>query len=355
MHFPVNLLKAMGHFIRKGLAWLILCWTGISLSACLTATPTLPPGPLPTETPLPQPTPTVTPVPLGETGNPLVFGYIQTENAEQLPATEWIVQHIASETGWSVRAQSFSTYQQLLAEMEQPHVHLAWMPPLTYLYASQRGIAEVGLLTNHFGVYRYGVQFLVNANSGFRLFFDPLSGQNSADAATALAQFEGKRPCFVEPTSAAGYLVPAGLLARNGIRTAEPVFTQTHSGIVRTLYVQGVCDFGATFAISGDPRTSSAVLQDLPDALERIPVVWRSDPLIPNLALVYAAGMSEEMQQTLEQALIDLVKSDEGRSNLSLFADYEIEDLRAVDDSLYDPLRETLAALGVRYAELIGK
>ncbi|BAJ63125.1 hypothetical protein ANT_10910 [Anaerolinea thermophila UNI-1] len=355
MRSPVNFLGFPVGLLRTWPGVLMLAWVGIWLSGCLSATPTLAPGPIPTETPTPQPTSTATPVPLGEVENPIVFGYIDAGSVEQPPAADRVIQQIAGQTGLAIRAESFSTYRQLLEAMEKTDVHLAWMPPLTYLYASQRGIAEVGLLSNHFGVYRYGVQFLVNASSGFQLYFDPLSGQNSADAATALRQFEGKRPCYVEPTSAAGYLVPAGLLARNGIRTAEPVFTQTHSGIVRTLYVQGVCDFGATFAISGDPRTSSAVLQDLPDALERIPVVWRSDPLIPNLALVYAAGMSEEMQQTLEQALIDLVKSDEGRSNLSLFADYEIEDLRVVDDSLYDPLRETLAALGVRYAELIGK
>lgn len=325
------------------------------MSGCLTATPTLPPGPLPTETPPPQPTPTATPAPLGDTSNPLVFGIVQTGSAEQFPAAEWVIQQIAEQTGLAIRLETFSTYQQLLAAMEQTRVHITWMPPLTYLYASQRGIAEVSLLTNHFGVYRYGVQFLANANSGFRLYFDPLSGQNSADAATALSQFSGKRPCFVEPTSAAGYLVPAGLLARNSIQTADPVFTQTHSGVVRTLYVQGVCDFGATFAISGDPRTSSIVLQDLPDALERIPVVWRSDPVIPNLALVFTAGMPGEIQKALEQAFMDIIQNDEGRSKLSLFADYEIEDLRPIDDQLYNPLRETLAPLGIFYAELIGK
>ena len=335
--------------------WLIV--VAIGLSGCLSATPTMTPGPIASPTPTPLPTATATPMPLGSPENPLVLGLVAASPAEQLdqPALD-LAEKLTSASKLSIRGRVFSGYSELLETMSAGETHIAWMPPLTYLYASQRGIAETLLLTNHFGVYLYGTQFVANAGSGYTLYFDPLSGQNSADADIALAQFADMKPCWVDPGSTSGYILPAGLLAIRKINMQPPAFTQSHSAVVRTLYVKGVCDFGATFSISGDPRTASSVLEDLPDALKRIPVVWRSEALIPNLNLALIAGLSEDQRQALLSAFLDIGSSPEGRSLLSNSAGgYEIEAIKAVDDSIYDPLREAVKALDLSLFNLIGK
>jgi phosphonate transport system substrate-binding protein len=296
-------------------------------------------------------------MPPGSKENPLILGLVQTADDQELDqVAQELAGQLADSTGYAVAARVFSNYEALFKAMADGGVHIAFLPPLTYLYASERGLVEAALVSNHFGVYQYGAQFLANAESGFTIFFDPLSGSNSAGADVALAQFAGKRPCWVDPASPSGYIVPAGLLIDNDIETGTPSFSQSHTAVVRSLYVKGVCDFGATFSLIGDPRTGSSVLDDLPDAIERIPIIWRSDPVIPNLNISYLAGLQEETRNSLNTAFLDLATTADGRAILSAAAgNYAIEALKILDDSLYDPLRGYVEALDLDLSKYLGK
>ncbi len=337
-------------------ALLVLAFS-LALSGCLSATPTITPGPLTTPTPSPEPTLTPTPKPVGDPTNPLVLGAVsENSSPEVTDANNLLADRLSQYSGLTVKSRIFTSYQSLIDEMLGRRVHVAWLPPMTYLYASQFGLAEVAIQVNHFGVYKYGSQFLANVSSGIVPYYDPISGFNSADAPTALAQFAGKRPCWVEPGSVSGYIVPAGILALNGIQTGEAAFTQSHAGVVRALYVKGVCEFGATFSISGDPRTASAVLEDLPDAIERIPVIWRTDAIIPNLNIAFIAGMPEDRAKALTAAYLQLARQEDGLPLLSLAAgNYQIDAIKPGDDAEYNPLRDIVAALGIDPRDLIGK
>jgi phosphonate transport system substrate-binding protein len=61
----------------------------------------------------------------------------------------------------------------------------------------------------------------------------------------ALKQFEGKKPCWTDPLSASGYVIPASLLAQEGVKTGAAAFVQGHPTVVRAVYAGGICDFGA--------------------------------------------------------------------------------------------------------------
>lgn len=311
----------------------------------LTATATFPP------------TLTPTPEPLGSSENPFVIGLVsETEDPQIAAAAAELARQIGGLAGVSVSGRVFRSYADLLESMSQNEVHVTWMPPLTYLYARQRGIADVVLLTNHFGVYQYGTQFLANVESNFVPYFDPISGLSSADAATALEQFRELRPCWVEPQSPSGYILPAGMLQIQGIPLQPGVLAQTHSAVVRALYIKGICDFGATWAISGDPRTASNVIGDLPDVMNRVLIIWRSDALIPNLNLSVHAGLSEGDRHLLTSAFIELSNTVEGRALMTLSAgNYQIDAVRAVNDEVYNPLREAAGALELDLSESIGK
>jgi len=234
-------------------------------------------------------------------------------------------------------------------------VHLAWLQPFTYIIAEQRGYATVGLVTNHFGVTAYGVMFLASDLSGFEPFFNPASGKSTGTAEEALAQFDGLRPCYVDPLSASGYVVPEGLLQSSNVTRQSPVFVQSHTAVVRALYVQGICDFGATFAISGDPRTASIIQTDLSDAMTRVPVIWQSEAVIPNLNLSIHTKVPEATRLDLIDAFLDLAQNDEGRDMLTFATAYEIHGLVKVDDTFYDQLRKYQNLSGVNIRNLIGK
>lgn len=336
---------------------LALIFLAAVLAGCLSGPTGETPGPVPTPTETPLPTPTATPEPLGSPANPLVFAVVAEGDPTALdPALATFTALLSQQTRFTVTGRVYASYVDLMAALSKSEVHLTSLPPMTYLYASQRGLVQVSLLINHFGVYQYGTQFLANAESGFTLYFDPISGLNSADAATALAQFAGLRPCYVDPGSVSGYIVAAGLLAQNRIASQEPSFAQSHAGVVRSLYIKGVCDFGATFSILGDPRTGSSVLSDLPDTLNRIPIVWRSDSIIPNLNISTLSGLPEPLSAALQQGFLDLARSQEGRAALTAaLNNYEVDDIRAVEDTIYNPLRELSQALFLDLGRLVGK
>lgn len=331
---------------------------GLLLTGCQSATPT--PTPNLTGTPDGEPTrqPTFTPTlePLGSPNNPLVIAAV-TDGSEQIQsAADELARQLSESTGSTVIARNVSSYLALIQALEQGRVHITWLPPLTYLYASQRGLAEAVLLTNHFGVYQYGAQFMANVESGFIPYYDPISGLNSAEAAVALQQFSGRRPCWVEPLSTSGYIVPAGLLVVNQIPVLPAVITQTHTATVRALYIKDVCDFGATFSISGDPRTAAAVLDDLPDAMDRVLILWRSEAIIPNVNVSLLTGLSEKDRLAVANALLEIAQAPEGKALLSYAAgDYQIDDMRAIDDALYNPLRAMVDALNINLNDMIGR
>lgn len=332
--------------------WFFICLYALllaSLSGCSTlhlSTPT--PSPVPTETP--QATPTLQAFPLGTPENPVVFGYI----SDEIDPGNALADRISQLSGYVVAAKPFPAYEPLLEEMRAGSIQVAWMPPFTYILASQERFAQVAVISKHFGLYGYGAQFLSNTADGLVPYFDPSTNQVTGEPSDALVQLGGKRPCWVSPVSASGYVAPLGLLAENEVNVLEGAFLQDHTSVIRALYVRGICDFGATFAVSGDPRTSP-VLQDLPDVMTRIQVIWRSESLIPTDGLAMLPELPPDLRDHLTQAFVALAKENEGRALLSAAFNYDIQDFAEVQDSTYDPLRRLLHLSQVDITRLIGK
>ncbi|HVN54596.1 MAG TPA: PhnD/SsuA/transferrin family substrate-binding protein [Anaerolineaceae bacterium] len=340
-----------------------LIWSGllvIALVGCQqkpVQTPSATP-PLPTITPLPAiGTSTPTPYPLGSSQNPLILGVVAEGNAADVSSNaETLAAYLSNKTGITIQSQISDNYDQLVRGIDQRNVHLAWLPPLTYIIARRLGIVEIGLMTNHFGVYSYSFQFMANASSGLTSYYDPNTNKNTAGPETALTQLQGKRPCWVNPQSIAGYIAPYGLLNQIGLTLEDGVVVQSYSAAVRALYIQGICDVAAVYGSFGDPRTASAVQKDLPDAMSRVVILWQSDPIIPNLGLSFSSELSTADRQEIIDALQEYVKTDEGKAVLSAANNqYDIQDLRIVDDSFYDGLRDLTESAGVQLYTLIGK
>jgi phosphonate transport system substrate-binding protein len=310
-----------------------------------------------------KPTPTIpasffsTPIPgpLGSTENPLVLGIVNPENDPSIQtAAQGLSEKLAAYTLLESKVVSYTDYQEMIDDLALGKAHILWLPPATYLGAHERGLATISLLSNHFGVYYYGSQFLANQASEFTRAFDSVSGKNNGTAEQSLAQFKDKRPCWVGTDSLSGYYVPLGLLNENKIPILPGAFLQNHPAVVRALYIRGICDFGVTFALLGDPRTASTVQNDLTDALDQIPVIYRTDGIIPNLGLAYSYNVPEDLRKNLDGFFLAAVRDDETRGMLSSALDYEVQDVQKVDDSVYDRLRELLKASGANLQSLVG-
>ena len=302
------------------------------------------------------PTFTPTPAALGSLENPIVIAMVHASpSPEQQTAFNDLASLLGGHLQMTVISRYYNTYQELEFALQRQKVHFAWLQPVEYLLASQKGLATALLVSNHLGVTGYGVQFLGHSDSNFTPYFNVGTNSSTADARVALAQLSGLRGCLTEDNSLAGYWVPLGYLNLNNIPTLEPVQTFSYSASIRALYIKGVCSFAATYAIAADPRTSSEVITDLPEAIEKLPILWMSPPVIPNLNLSFTPQVDLTLQSRFSDFLRDHARSDAGKAQLSLALNYEVAALEPLPDSAYAPLRELLAASGVRLADLLTK
>jgi ABC-type phosphate/phosphonate transport system substrate-binding protein len=299
-----------------------------------------------TQTATPWPTSTPTLPPLGSEGNPITIGFIlKPEQTASIEAAEDIAFLIGQDTGLSIESTFYPDFQSLSVGVINGDVDLFWLKPLEYIYLNWEGAAQVMLLTNHLGVYAYGVQFMANIERGFISYYDPELNASTGDPVAALQQFSGTRPCFTEPNSLPGHLLPLGLLADTSTPTLDPVFTYSYDAVIRTLYIQGICDFGVGYALTGDPRTSSGVLQDLPEAQEVVEIIWQSDGIIPNTNLSTAPGLPLDIRYKLQEAILDIPNTPEGLTLISASLNYDVEALKTIEDTFYNPLRAAIIPL----------
>ncbi len=358
-----NLYRSGHRSIDRLLSILIIFLLAIVLSACEKGTPNgglqpllSTPTPLPvTPTPDLNTTPTPTQLPPGAEGNPIVIGMVFTDSNTQLPAATDFIQYLADSTGFVFTISEFASEFELLTAMDQESVSIAWLQPEEYLYASQNDIAQVALLTSHYGLYGYGSNFYVRADSGFKIDFQPISGSSTENASTALRQFAEKTPCMVNTRSLSGYAYPLGLFAQLNIALNEPVFLQTHESVVRAVYSGGICDFGVTYGIVGDPRTASAIQADLPDVMDKVLIAWQSPADIPSLNLSFATHVSGDLRFAITSAVTDFAKSQAGLDTLSKMNNYLIDEIRPATDDEYEPLRLVIEASGIDFETFISR
>jgi len=305
-------------------------------------------------TPTPMPTFTPTPAPLGSPENPIVMALIAPSPVQvQLDALNALTSQLSTFLNLTVTGKFYPNYLSLEAALQKHQVHLAWLGPVEYLLASEKGLLTSQLVSNHLGVTAYGIQFLAHQDANLTSYYDVGTGKATADAATALAQFAGMRPCLTQKKSLAGYWLPLGYFAKNNITIQEPVLTFSYSAAMRAVYIKGICDFTATYAISADPRSSSEVINDLPDAISRLPIIWISPAVIPNLAFSASPELPLPLTVQISDYLIELARSDTGRKVLSDLNQYDIAGLEALPDDAYSNLRGLLAATNVRLLDVL--
>lgn len=330
---------------KKLLLWLVT-FTVLAtlLAACATPTPTAAPeattAPVPTTPPVPTATP-VPPPPLGTADNPIIVAFEPSATSQEITAGgKALLDLLSTETGLTFKGVIPTSYAALTEAMGSGNAQIGWMATFAYILAHQKGYADVALITNRFGSDHYGAEFIARADANFT----PAGNTPASDADIAtLLQFKGKRPCFADPQSTSGYVIPLIFLKKAGLADADlkpAVITQGHSQTVRAVYAGGICDFGAAFV---DARTG--VTKDLPDVMDKVVLVFQTKALIPNDNMSYAPDMPADLQTQITAAMLKLVDTEEGKKALNDL--YQIGGLVKVDDTVYDEFRSYLQASGV--------
>jgi phosphonate transport system substrate-binding protein len=323
------------------------------LSACGTAAET----PVVTEAPAPVVVATEAPVEVawGTADNPIIMAMAPSATSETLTVGgAAIAAKLKELTGYEFEVIIPTSYAALVEAMGSGNAHIGWLPPLAYLLASQKGYAEVVASTLRRGSDTYGFQIIANKDAGFTPYFDVATNTVTADAATALPQLDGKNVCWTDPLSASGYVLPSGVIKDAGAAPKKQAFLTGHPQIVVALYAYvgggkaNICDFGATYI---DARTDAS-LADLTDVTDKVVVIWRSDSFIPNDNVSLATGLPDDVKAKIVEALLSLGSTPEGIEILAA-AGYQIDGLKAVDDTFYDSLRVYLEASGLDITSLV--
>jgi phosphonate transport system substrate-binding protein len=206
---------------------------------------------------------------------------------ELIASGNTIAELLAEETGLTIEAVVPTNYKAMIEAICSGNAQIGWLPPFAYLIAHETkatdasgnevACADVAFITLRNGADHYATQFIGRA--------DVFTPAKDSDDLAALQQFVGKKPCWTDPFSASGYVIPASLLGQEGVKTATAAFVQGHPTVVRAVYAGGICDFGATFV---DARTNSAIQTDLPDVNDKVIVVYQTKNIIPNDTVGYA-------------------------------------------------------------------
>ena len=325
------------------------------LSACGTPATEAPAAPEPTMAPEPtaapeEPTmaPTEPPMPaFGTADNPIVVAFEPSGTSQEITAGgQALLDLLSKETGLTFKGVVPTSYAALTEAMGSGNAQIGWMATFAYILASQKGYAEVALITNRFGSDHYGSQFIANVDAGFIPAAD--TPGTEAELPT-LEQFKGKKACFGDPESTSGYVIPLIFLKKAGLTDADipdPVFTGGHTQTVQALYDGGICDYGATFV---DARSNIA--KDHPDVTDKVVVVYQTEAIIPNDNMSYAPDMPQDLRDQITAAMLKIADTEEGKTALNDL--YQIGAVVPVDDTAYDQFRSYLDASGIDLSQYV--
>ncbi len=277
------------------------------------------PAPQATETRTPTPEATATdtappPFPTAELGlaeNPLILALPPSANSQaQIDAAKVIASQFTERTGYTVVTVIPDSEAALVDALGRGNAHIVLLGPYAYELAYQRDLVRAAYAVLKDGEGKYGAQFIAARKGGFESYFDEGTELNTADAKTALEQFNDKKPCWSDETSPSGYVVPAGYLKENEVIIKPPAFVQGHPTVVRSLYASGICDFGATYI---DARKFPSLEDEFPDLLEQVIVVWRIPDIIPYDVLAFSTNMPQEMRDLFANTIPAMLQTTAGK------------------------------------------
>jgi phosphonate transport system substrate-binding protein len=270
----------------------------------------------------------------------LVMAFVPSGEARTILESGNRISHLLEmATGYQFQSVVATSYAGVIEAMGANRADIGWLNTFSYVIAHQKYGVEVRLVTVRFGLPYYRAEIITQANSGIN----------------GLADLRGKRFAFVDPASTSGYLFPVAGLKKAGYDPqkffGQTIFAGSHNNVVLAVY-QGRVDAGSVFE---DARGS--VQKTLPDVMQKVKVVWKSDP-IPNDTVSFRKGLPEDVKAKVATALLRFSQTPAGLDALKSL--YEIEALADYDllvtkykvksptlDAFFDPVRDVQRFVGL--------
>lgn len=251
------------------------------------------------------------------------------EEASLRQSYQAVIDMLSAETGKAIRFRYATDYAAVIEGLRTGEIDIAQLGPLSYVLAKQQG-AQITLVAAQ--------SKEKGGNPGYQSYGITRTGS----PIRTLADFRGKKVCFVDEYSASGYLYPSAGLLTVGITPLQdttPIFAGGHDAAVLAV-ASGQCDAG--FAQS--QMVESELIEKGQIQPGQITTVWKS-AIIPGAPAVIAADLSPDLQRQLTTALLDKANADYLRehgfcSGGCPIGDEDSYGYVTVDDADYDPVRE---------------
>jgi phosphonate transport system substrate-binding protein len=236
----------------------------------------------------------------GENVNPqvLVFAAVPSQRSAVLQKFHQpILGMLKKETGKEVRFQTGTDYATIIGGLRDGKIDIAALGPLSYVRAKQLG-AQITVVATRVdekgkapGYQSYGITW-------------------TGSPIHTLADFRGKKVCFVDRGSTSGYLYPSVQLRALGIEPESgtiPIFTDRHDAVVLAV-ANHKCDAG--FAL--DRMVDRHLIEQGQLQPGQITTVWKSET-IPGPPIVIANHLTPELRQQWEPAHWSVSRRSAGR------------------------------------------
>ena len=309
------------------------------------------PTPIPTQTETPSPTQTpLIPPEYGSEQNPLILALAPSPrpSEETIKAGEIIAAFIQSQTGYRVVTVIPTSEQMLVDSFNKGNAHIGSLSPYGYVLARDTNSVTAIFAKVREGKTFYGAQIIANRDHDFTSYFDEARNENITDPATAFKQFNDKKACWSDEVSPSGYVVPLGLLNQADVKIRGEAFLDGQPSVVRAVYVDDICDCGATFV---DARTSPALEADYGDVMDKVIVIWRIPEIIPYENMSISTLLPIEMRRVIQRAFVDLMLTPDGKTALQTV--YGIDQMQIVEDTAYTEFIKYVKDSGLDLLDLI--
>lgn len=339
----------------------------ILLVACAPeATPTEAP---PTEAPPTEPPPTEEPMAeIGSEEHPIKVLFVPSVDVDfMIESGSLIEQALHDATGLYYEVSVPTSYAATIEEMcASPADTIGFIPAMGYALANQLCGVTPGLASVRYGWNVYFAQFIALRDSDI----------NSLD------DLAGKSWGFGDTASTSGYLVPNAMLLNLGITPGEQVETGGHPQTVKAVY-NGEVDFGTTYFSPpllpegqwkvGDPPdipdelvpecglndegklycggyrvldARAAIREDAPDVVQKVKIVAITEG-IPNDTMSFGPEFPEDLKQTIMDAVIAFVQTEECLESLCNENFYDWTDAAPIYDENFDLIRIMMEQQGI--------
>jgi phosphonate transport system substrate-binding protein len=273
--------------------------------------------------------------PLGSEQNPIVWSFVPSGEMERVASgAQAVADLLHDSTGYFFKTNVATEYVGVIEALASnpPKAHMASLATFAYVMAAEQGVAQAALISVRNGSPTYNGQIMVKADSPIR----------------SVADLAGKTFARPDPLSTSGWIIPMLTIRAAGVNPdtdlARIVDAGSHDAVVAAVY-NGDVAAGASYV---DARTR--IEGQYPDVMEKVRVLAVSEP-IPNDGVQFHPSVPAEMRDRIVNALLDLIKTDQGKQALNTA--YQWTDLTARDDSFYDPFRQVLQASGLSVEDLM--